>query len=383
MNTSIMHRSLARALTGLAAIVTIAAAGPAAASAALTYTSGDILYVAYQYPNGPNYIVDLGPRANFTGAVTTITLSDVMASDLNGVIGAAAPDIWVGLFGVATTGHDGILSANGPLSDLQLSTASIAGAANQIESFGNGVAQLSLAVPSANPRAGMFASSGSTGSYQSTLDVANAGSLGSNIEWNVETQLSNDSGVRNPAPVNIPFFLAIKNPFSGVTSHAVVGFFTLRPDGTLTYFPDADGDFIADDIDLCPGVSSPDNSDADGDHHAPACDCNPTNGTVWGVPGEVPSVAFNDATHFSWTVPANPGGTAPAYDVLLAPRTSFVGAPVLTCSQPDLGGLTATDTNAPPAGQVFLYLIRDGNSCGEGPAGTGSNGQPLPAPSCP
>src|SRR5216110_2372615 len=86
----------------LTALVLAAASGVGLASA-LTYATGDVLYVAYQSPNGPDYIVDLGSRTSFVNATTTITLPDVLASDLNGVIGASAANIFVGLFGVLNT----------------------------------------------------------------------------------------------------------------------------------------------------------------------------------------------------------------------------------------------------------------------------------------
>jgi len=384
MNMLIRRRFLARTLVALAAMATIVGAGVSAASA-FTYTSGDVLYVAYVSPSGPNYIVDIGPRTVFVSATTTFTLPDVIASDLNGVLGASAANIWVGLFGVLSPStRDGIIAANGAATDFDLSTANILGAVNQIDSFGGGVASFSVAVPSGDPRAGKFASSGATGSYQSTLDASVQGSLGNNVAWNVETQLSNASGARITAPVNIPFYKTIRNTFTGVQSRSVIGFFKLNPDGTLTYSPDADGDFIPDDIDLCPGVSSPDNTDVDGDGHAPACDCDPTNGTVWAIPTEVPSLSFTDGTHNAWTAPANLGGTAPAYDVLRATRALTTGtAPALTCSQPDLLVLMATDAAIPPLGSAFYYLIRAGNACGEGLAGTQSSGLPLPAPACP
>src|SRR5262249_43611072 len=106
-----------RRLLGAASVL-VAAAALAGRAFAITYTSGDVLYVAYQSPSGPNYIVDLGPRTPFTGATTTITLPDVIATDLNGVIGASAPNIWVALFGVLNPGtRDGIVAANGPVDD--------------------------------------------------------------------------------------------------------------------------------------------------------------------------------------------------------------------------------------------------------------------------
>src|SRR5262249_53194888 len=154
----------------LAALAAAGLAGAAPASA-FTYTSGDVLYVAYQSPNGPNYIVNLGSRNAIVGATTTISFPDVLASDLNTIIGAAAPNIFVGLFGVMNPStRDGIVAANGAASDFDLSTANVTGAVNQIDNFGNGVVTFSLAVPSANPRAGKFTTGGTTGSYQTTLN---------------------------------------------------------------------------------------------------------------------------------------------------------------------------------------------------------------------
>jgi hypothetical protein len=359
---------------------------PAGRAHAISYASGDVWYVAYQSPTGPNYIVNLGSKDQFVNATTTISFPDVLASDLNGVVGASAANIWVSLFGVLNpTTRDGILAGNGPLTDTDLSTANIIGATNQIDSFGGGVVNNALAVPSANVHAGKFASSGSIGSYQSTLNAINKGSLGNNIQWDVETRLSDASGVRNAAAVMIPVYKAIRNPFVGLLSRQVIGFFTLNPSGTLTYSPDLDGDLIADEVDLCPGINnSGDNSDTDGDHHAPACDCNLGNGAVWSIPTEVVSMTFSNSTSFSWSAPADPGGTSPLYDVIQAVHTSSAGtAPSYGCFQPNLAGLTSTDASVPAVSSSLFYLIRAGNACGEGTGGAGSSGVPRTLPTCP
>jgi hypothetical protein len=369
-----------------AACALAAAAFGADTASAFPYASGDVLYVAYQSPSGPNYIVNLGSRNNLVNATTTINFPDVSASDLNTILGAAGTNLWVGLFAVLNTStRDGIVSANGPVDDFSLQNSSILGALNQIDSFGGGVTSLSLPVPSANPNAGKFTSGGSTGSYQSTLNGNGGmqGALAGNVQWNVETQLSNAAGTRNPTAVNIPFYKAIRNSFTGTMSRGVIGFFTLNPNGTMTYSPDADGDFIADDVDLCPGVNSPDNSDADGDHHAPACDCNPTNAAVWAIPGEATSLTFSTNTAFAWTAPSNLGGTTINYDVLQAPTSSSGAAPAFGCFQPNLASPSSTDAANPALGRVFQYLARAGNACGDGVAGTTSTGTPISAPACP
>ena len=325
------------------------------------YASGDILYVAYQAPLGPNYIVNMGPRDIFLNATTTMPILDVLSTDLDGVMGPSAPSLNVALFGVLNPStRDGILSANGPVTDDLLATANVIGAVNQTDSFGNGVKQFSSLLPSANTRAGSFSDGGQTGSYQSSLNAFTPGSLGNNVGWTVETQLSDAAGARNAGPALIPFYKAVKNPFLGTSSRAAVGFFTLFPDGTVSYSPDGDGDQVANEV-----------------------DCSPADGTVWAVPGEVPAMTFASATSFSWSAPLAPGGTAPLYDVVRATITRPGTAPVFGCLQPDLGGQSSSDTAAPPAGQAFLYLVRAGNACGEGLAGTRSNGQPISAPACP
>jgi hypothetical protein len=366
-----------------AALLATAVLGATPASA-FPYASGDVLYVAYQSPSGANYIVNLGSRNNLVNATTTITFADVNSSDLNTILGAAGVNIWVGLFAVLDTStRDGIVCANGPVDDFQLGTANVIGSVNQIDSFGNGCTSLSSAVPSANPNACKFANSGSSGSYQSTLNALNQGTLGDNVGWSVETQLSNAAGQRIANPVNIPFYRAVRNTFTGNTSRAVIGFFTLNPNGTVTYSPDADGDFIADDVDLCPGVTSSDNTDVDGDHHAPACDCNPTNAAVWAIPGEATALNFSSNTAFAWTAPANLGGTAVNYDVLQALTTTAGTAPSFGCFQPNLLTTSSSDATNPALGRVFQYLARAGNACGDGVSGTGSNGLPIAAPACP
>jgi hypothetical protein len=306
---------------------------------AITYSSGDVFYVAYQSPTGPNYIVNLGSKDQFLNATTTFSLPDVLASDLDGVIGASAPNIWVGMFGVLNpTTRDGILATNGPLSDFDISTANVIGAANQIDSFASGVVNFAVAVPSANPNAGKFAGSGSTGSYQSTLDAVQQGSLGNNIQWNIETQLSNGSGTRISSPVMIQIYEAIRNPYIGLQSRQLLGFFTLNPNGTISYSPDRDGDFIPDDIDLWPGV---------------------------------------------YNVPADPGGTAPLYDVFRATATTGGTSPSYGCFQGNLGATSSTDGSSPASKATFLYVVRAGTTCGEGTAGSFSNGTPRTVPACP
>jgi hypothetical protein len=371
------------------------------------YASGDVLYVGYQSPGGADYIVDLGPRTQFVNAVSSFTLPAVQTSDLNAVLGANGANLYVGLFGVLNPStRDGIVSANGPMSDLDLISSSILGAANQIDAFGGGVTNLSGRVPSGSPAAGAFADAGQTGSYQSTLNASTPGSLGGNVAWSVETQLSDNGGSRNTLAVKIPFFEAVRNNFTGTSLRQVIGFWTLQPTGAVAYSPDADGDFIANELDNCPLVANADQTDgdgdhigdacdncvtvanasqidADGDHFGDACDCAPGNNAAWAIPPETPSLTLSSSTALSWTAPSNLGGTSVLYDLVLMTTSASGTAPAYGCFQSDLASLSTTDASVPALRSVRLYLVRAGNTCGEGIAGVRTGGTPITAPPCP
>jgi hypothetical protein len=371
------------------------------------YASGDVMYVGYQSPGGANYIVDLGPRTQFVNAVSSFNLPAVQTSDLNAVLGANGANLNVGLFGVLNPGtRDGIVSANGPMSDLDLISSSILGAANQIDAFGGGVVNSSARVPSGSPAAGSFTDAGQTGSYQSTLNASTPGSIGGNVAWSVETQLSDNGGVRNALAVKIPFFEAVRNNFTGTSFRQVIGFFTLQPTGAVSYSPDADGDFVANELDNCPlvananqadgdgdhvgdacdnclTVANASQTDTDGDHFGDACDCAPGNNAAWVIPPETPSLTLSSNTALSWTVPSNLGGTSVLYDLVAMTASSSGTAPAYGCFQSNLATLSTTDGTNPATGTVRLYLVRAGNTCGEGIAGVRTGGTPITAPACP
>lgn len=243
-------------------------------ASAITYTSGDVLYVAYRYtPSGAEYVVNLGPRSQFLNATSTMTLGTVLSSDLDAVVGATATNIWVGLFGVATPAtQDGVLTANGPSEDFELTGSSMLGSVQQVNSFGDGLAIYGDPVPSGEATAVKFPSAVS-GSYQASLNGLSKGSLGGNVNYSVETRLSSNNGTRISTPKKIPFFEGINNPVSGDSSRRAIGFFTLSGNGTITYSPDFDGDLIEDENDLCPGFTSLINTDNDGDDWGDPCDC--------------------------------------------------------------------------------------------------------------
>jgi len=230
-------------------MIALSCLAPAGSPAgAITYNPGDVIYVAYKNnPSGAEYIVDLGPVSLFTAATTTFTLTGPTASDLNTIVGATAPNIFVGLFGVLDPNNqDALFAANGPKDDFALLNSSFIGAVQQVESFGDGLASFGSAVPSGALDAVSFPSA-EQHSYQASLNGSFQGSLGGNVAWNVEARLSSGTGIRIATPLKIHAYTGQNNPVAGTSARQCIGFFTLNGDGTISYSPDHDCNFIPDD----------------------------------------------------------------------------------------------------------------------------------------
>jgi hypothetical protein len=388
-------RAGARLLAGTIALGLAAAAGPIrAVDTCMTPDPGDVYYVAYQNsPAGPEYIVDLGLKDQFLNATTKLTLPDIRAADFATIFAPSAPNLWVGFFGVRNpVTRDAIVSANGPKDQTALDNSSVIGTAQQIDSWATGLAQFASEIggPPCSLNAGTFPGR-VFGSYQDTLNGGAQGSIAGNLVWNVETRLSNSAGTRT-ATAKIRFFNSQSNPAAGTSSRSPIGYFKVFTDGSTQYWPDFDGDLLPDvsvgsdpEADKCPGVNSTDNTDTDNDNFAAPCDCNDANGTVWGIPNEVPGVAFAaNKTTIGWGIPSSPGGTALAYDVFRGQQSSPGATPVYTCLSPNQAGTSVIDATTPAAGaRPFLYLVRAQTSCGEGTVGVGQNAPARTVPSCP
>lgn len=111
-------------------------------------------------------------------------------------------------------------------------------------------------------------------------------------------------------------------------------------------------------------------------------DCSDTDGGAWGIPGEPGGVSFTKsggATNLSWTAPANLGGTAAAttYRVYGGSRTdlpNLLNGSQDSCLVAATSAVAATIPGNPAPGELVWYLVRAGNSCAEGSAGTASSG---------
>ena len=89
-------------------------------------------------------------------------------------------------------------------------------------------------------------------------------------------------------------------------------------------------------------------------------------------------------TELSWAAPVNLGGVAVLYDTLRSEESGHFLSPECVESA-DGSDTMAVDAATPDPGAAFFYVIRARNACPaiEWLLGTGSDGFPRFAPSCP
>jgi hypothetical protein len=153
---------------------------------------------------------------------------------------------------------------------------------------------------------------------------------------------------------------------------------------------DDDCDGLTDCLDGdCCGAAPCPMDDADADARLACEDCDDGDGSIWATPGEVAGLLAGkdsqDRVILDWAPPDAPGGLVVAYETLRSPDPADFLTLAVCLAVPDPSVPGAVDAAIPTPGSVFHYLVRATNACplGTGPLGSGSDGAPRPAASCP
>jgi Putative metal-binding motif len=126
---------------------------------------------------------------------------------------------------------------------------------------------------------------------------------------------------------------------------------------------DADGDGVANVLDLCPVDADPGQIDGDGDGYGDLCDCDAADGNLWDDASDVASLSFLDAETLEWDEPLYFGASTVIYDVLRASDPSAFNTAIVCVEEGDGADAQATDLELPNLGRVFHYLTRARNDC--------------------
>ena len=119
---------------------------------------------------------------------------------------------------------------------------------------------------------------------------------------------------------------------------------------------------------------------------AKVCDCAPADPGSFAVPDEIEGVSFlTEGETLIWTSLASSSGSATSYEVYRelengGPAGSSPGG---SCASPPPTGTVFVDSEVPPIGTAWRYLVRGRNACGAGTWGSASNGTPRPVGNCP
>jgi subtilisin family serine protease len=127
--------------------------------------------------------------------------------------------------------------------------------------------------------------------------------------------------------------------------------------------------------------------DGDGDGIAGACDCAPADGGAYDAPSEVDGLTIiPDKTTLTWTSLSVAAGNGTLYDVVRGDLDALRSSGVIA-SAFCLGSTGTTnsrcDTEVPPEGTGYYYLVQARNTCGLGGFGAASNGTPRVHSDCP
>jgi serine protease AprX len=117
--------------------------------------------------------------------------------------------------------------------------------------------------------------------------------------------------------------------------------------------------------------------DADGDGTDNLSDCLPLDPGTWSSPSPGVDLTMSDDALVVWQAPAEPGTTAPTYDLLRSGQAGDFSS--ATCVASGLAATQASDQDLPAT--ISYYLVRASDACGS-TLGSSSAGVPRVGPPC-
>jgi hypothetical protein len=145
--------------------------------------------------------------------------------------------------------------------------------------------------------------------------------------------------------------------------------------------PDTDGDGKGDCADNCPTVPNASQADDDGDGVGNACDCAPNDGGAT-APPSLSILNFSpDQETLYWT----DVGSSTIRSVVrgMIDELPVGSGPSELCLMSEDVRLSLIDSDQPPIGRSYWYLMRAENACGVETYGQASDGTPRVTGACP
>jgi PKD repeat protein len=143
---------------------------------------------------------------------------------------------------------------------------------------------------------------------------------------------------------------------------------------------DADGDGVADGFDNCPATINPGQLNNDTDPRGDSCDCAPFDPQIYRRPGSAGGLDFADEVRLRW----DPVEQATSYNLFRGSyQPQMVKVYNHACHGAHLILPEFIDSDAPPLGVIYYYLVAGENCFGQGSLGTATPPSLRPPATCP
>ncbi|HKB08167.1 MAG TPA: PPC domain-containing protein [Candidatus Polarisedimenticolia bacterium] len=227
------------------------------------------------------------------------------------------------------------------------------------------------------------------------LSLPGAGTVGEDVDAREDLQSLLHAAISLLAPNGTPIASSSASPDPALVAGVGAGAYTAVVQGPsdglcedayyrLWIDDDRDGDGLRLPGDLCPLVNDPGQTDLDRDGVGDACDVcmavfNPEQERNLRTQDEVGNTLILTAgSGLQWI--SAPGSIASNVYRFLEPGPGV--RPVFDCLADNVTAASSVDTNAPPPGAAFFYVVT-GENCGESGGGRDSSGQERTLHLCP